>query len=93
MVNTMLLLLLACFVAGLFTGAGSYWAGRKIYWRIKTPRYVRRHLSTLRYRRRLSVALHRRRYYPVRPLRAYAGYNSDYRLSKLFEKLDRQDND
>lgn len=87
------MLLFACFVSGLFTGVVGYWAGRKIYWRVKTPRHVRRHLSRLRYRRRLSLALRHRRYYPALPLRSYSGYNSDYRLSKLFEKLDRQDND
>lgn len=87
------MLLVACFVTGLVLGAVGHWAARKIYWRVKTPRYVRRHLSALRYNRRRSVALRHRRYYPVRPLRSYAGYNSDYHLSKLFKKLDQQDND
>lgn len=88
-----MLSLVLCFVAGLIAGVVGYWVGRKIYWHIKTPRHVRRHLSKLRYRRRLNLALRHRRYYPVRSLRPYSGYNSDYRLSKLFEKLDRADND
>ena len=83
----------ASFVAGLIVGVVGYWAARKIYWRIKTPRYVRHHLSRLRYRHRFILASRHRRYYPARHLRSYSGYNSDYRLSKLFEKLDRQDND
>ncbi len=86
-------LFLLCFVSGFFAGAAGYWGARKIYWRIKTPSYVRRHFARLRYRRRLSLALRHRRYYPARSLRSYSGYNSDYRLSKLFEKLDSANDD
>jgi len=88
-----MLLLSAFFTAGFFAGVVFYWLSRKFYWYVKTPQYVRRHFATIGHRRRLSVALRRRRYYPVRPLRSYAGYGSDYRLSKLFEKLDRRSDD
>jgi hypothetical protein len=86
------MLLIACFVAGLVTGVVGYRTGRKIYWHVKTPRRVRRHFSTPRYRRRLGLTLRHRYYFSARP-RTYTGYHSDYRLSKLFDKLDRRDND
>jgi hypothetical protein len=86
------MLLIACFVAGLVTGVVGYWVGHKIYWHVKTPRLVRRHFSTLRYRRRLGLTLRHRYHFLARP-RTYTGRHSDYRLSKLFKKLDQQDND
>lgn len=80
------------FAAGVAVGWFIGYVARKIYWLVKTPRHVRRHMSILRMRGYRSRA---RRKFSLRRLtmRSYSGYDSDYRLSKLFEKLDRADND
>lgn len=80
--------LVSCFVAGLVVGVASHWAARKIYWHYKWPVLNKRYYHTLRFRQR--------RFYPRSSLkiqrslrRSYSGYDNDYRLSKLFDRVDK----
>jgi hypothetical protein len=80
--------LVLCFVSGLAVGAVGHWAARKIYWHYKWPLLNKRHYHMLRFRRY--------RFYPRRSLkvqrslrRSYSGYGNDYRLSKLFDRVDK----
>jgi|LakMenEpi03Aug12_release.lakeMendotaPanAssembly.Ray.scaffolds.fasta_scaffold198193_3 hypothetical protein len=84
--------LIACFLSGCVVGAIGYWAARKIYWYNKLPKMPYRHKSILRFRR---YRFHPRRSPSLsRVLRGtYSGYSSDYRLNKLFEKIESRDND
>jgi len=80
--------LVLCFLTGAVVGAVLHWAARKIYWYNAWPKLDRRHYHTLRFRRyrfypRRSWQIHRLR------RRSYSRYDSDYRLSKLFQDVDK----
>lgn len=88
-------LLVLCFTLGVVVGGVGFWVLRKLYWRIYSPRLVRRYFAPPRYRRRVNTALRHRRPAVFRrlPIRTYAGYASNYRLTKLFDRLDQRDDD
>lgn len=88
-------LLVLCFMSGVIVGGVGFCVLRKLYWHIYSPRFVRRYFAPPLYRRRVNMALRHRRPVVFRrlPIRTYAGYSSNYRLTKLLDRLDQRDDD